>query len=730
MESPLLNIRPGKPYPLGATPIEDGVHFAVVSHNATSVWLQLYADSQDPFPTHEFELTPQHHRTGDVWHIEVVGIGAGSMYMFRVDGPFDPARGLRFNPTCPLVDPYAKALTGDFQWDLSSAVAYDTSSPDLDLTPRESSGAAKLPKCIVIDDDFDWEGDRPLNYPLRESVIYEAHLRGISMHESSGVDNPGTYRGAIEMIPYLKDLGITSVEFLPIHEFDECEVDRRNPLTGRRLTNYWGYNTIAFFAPKGSYAADGARGEQVREFKEMVKAFHAAGIEVILDVVFNHSGEGNELGPTLSFRGLDNSVYYILEENPRYYRNFSGTGNTLNCNNPVMRTLITEALHYWVVDMHVDGFRFDLGSVLGRDSKGNLLDNAPIIERIAEDPILQNTKVIAEAWDAGGAYQVGAFHGRWAEWNDRFRDDVRRYWRGDRGTVGALATRFAGSSDLYRREGRSPFHSINFVTAHDGFTLRDLVSYNRKHNEANGEDNRDGNNSNFSFNYGVEGETNDPRINGIRIRQMKNMLATLILSLGTPMLLSGDEFARTQRGNNNAYCQNNELSWNDYRLGDRYAEVFRFTQMLVSLRRGHPVFTRPDFYTGQDTSRSLRADIEWLGADGRPLDWNTESLSLAVYIDGTELGLTGERVDDDFYILFNAGKDIVSFVLPEPPRGLIWYSAVDTAKSPPFDIREEGTEEPIGLRETLEVEERSMVVLRTVFRRSDPNNGGFEQFVK
>ena len=716
MEPLQLISRPGKPYPLGATPIADGVHFAVVSRNATAVWLQLYNDSRGAFPTHEFELTPSAHRTGDVWHIEVIGIGPGTLYMFRVDGPFEPEQGYRFNRTCPLLDPYAKALTGDFTWDLRASLAYDSRSPERDLSFRTSPGAATIPKCIVIDDTFDWEGDRPLNYPLRESVIYETHVRGLSIHESSAVRHPGTYRGAIEMIPYLVDLGVTSVEFLPIHEFDEWEVHRHNPLTGERLSNYWGYNTIAFFAPKGSYAASGARGEQVREFKEMVKAFHRAGIEVILDVVFNHSGEGNELGPTLSFRGIDNTMYYILAENPRYYRDYSGTGNTLNCNTPVMRTLITEALHYWVVDMHVDGFRFDLGSVLGRDRHGNLLDNAPIIERIAEDPILQDTKVIAEAWDAGGAYQVGAFKGRWAEWNDRFRDDVRRYWRGDRKTVGALATRFAGSSDLYRREGRTPFHSINFVTAHDGFTLRDLVSYNQKHNEANGEHNRDGHNSNFSFNYGLEGETNDPGINAIRVRQMKNFLATLILSHGTPMLLSGDEFARTQRGNNNAYCQNNELNWNDYRLCERYAEVFRFTRMLVALRRGHPVFTRPDFYTGEDRSRSTRADIEWLGVDGRPLDWSTDGSNLAVYIDGTELGNAGERVDDDFYILFNAGKGDVAFTVPEPPAGLTWNIAIDTALSPPLDFRDEGMEEEIDAARPLCLRGRSMVVIRTLFR--------------
>ncbi len=713
MESSVVSVHPGRPYPLGATLTAKGTHFALVSRNATKVWLQIYDQPQAAYPVLEFELEPESHRTGDVWHIDIDGLGAGTLYAFRVDGPFAPEKGLRFNKHRTLLDPYSRALTSSFRWDLRNALAYHFDSPDQDMSFRMDGSSATIPKCIVVDESFDWQGDRPLNYPLRESIIYETHIRGLSMHGSAGVENPGTYRGAIEMIPYLKDLGITSVEFLPVQEFDEYEIPRHNPLTGERLTNYWGYNTIAFFAPKGSYAVDGGLGEQVAEFKEMVREFHRAGLEVILDVVFNHSGEGNELGPTLSFRGIDNTTYYMLEENPRYYRNFSGTGNTLNCNNPVMRTLITEALHYWVVDMHVDGFRFDLGSVLGRDSSGRLMDNAPILERIAEDPILRDTKIIAEAWDAGGAYQVGAFQGRWAEWNDQFRDDVRRYWRGDRNTVGALATRFSGSSDLYHRDGRTPFHSINFITAHDGFTLRDLVSYNQKHNEANGEDNRDGHNSNFSFNYGVEGETNDPEIQAIRLRQMKNFLATLILSLGTPMLLSGDEFGRTQRGNNNAYCQNNELNWNDYRLGERYGEVFRFTRTLVALRRSHPVFTRPDFYTGRDTSRSTRADIEWHSSDGRPLDWNVDRHCFAVYIDGTEVAVGGERMDDDFFIIFNAGKDDEIFTVPDPPTGLWWMRVVDTAQPMPDDIREPGYEEPIPDRGCLDVQGRSLIVLRT-----------------
>lgn len=713
MEQSELSVHPGKPYPLGATVLPGCVHFSIVSRNATRVWLQVYDHPEAAYPCHEFELRPDQHRTGDVWHIEVGGIGPGALYMFRVDGPFAPEKGLRFNRHRPLLDPYARALTGSFRWDLGNALAYDPGSPLLDLSLRTAGGAAGIPKCIVVQDDFDWQGDRPLNYPLRESVIYEAHVRGLSQHPSAEVHHPGTYRGVIEMIPYLSELGITSIELLPVQEFDEFENHHRNPDTGEPLTNYWGYATLAFFAPKSSYAADGQLGEQVNEFKEMVRELHRAGIEVILDVVFNHSGEGNERGPTLSFRGIDNTTYYMLDENRRYYRNFSGTGNTLNCNNATMRTLITEALHYWVVDMHVDGFRFDLGSILGRDERGNLLENAPIIERIAEDPILQNTKIIAEAWDAGGAYQVGAFPGRWAEWNDRFRDDVRRFWRGDRGMVGSLATRFAGSSDLYDGSGRKPFHSINFVTAHDGFTLRDLVSYNRKHNLPNGEHNRDGHNANYSYNHGVEGDTDDARINRLRVRQMKNYLATLLLSLGTPMILSGDEFGRTQRGNNNAYCQNNEISWNDYRLGVRFAEVFRFSRMLISMRRNHPVFTRPEFYTGRDNNRNRRPDIQWFDVDGNHLDWDVAGHCLATYIDGTEMGVVGGREDDDFFVMFNAGREAARFRVPAPPAGLRWVAMIDTAADPPDDFRESGWEQRIRNGHERSVASSSLVVLRT-----------------
>ena len=703
----------GRPYPLGATLLPGGVHFGLVSRHATRVWIQIYDRAQDPRPNLEIELNAAEHRTGDVWHADIHGLAAGAIYMFRVDGPFEPHNGLRFAPACPLLDPYARALTGGFEWHLEDARAYpDTDDTDVDLRRRGPAGAARLPKCIVVDPDFDWQGDRPLNYPLSETVIYETHVKGFTAHPSSGVQFPGTYRGLIEKIPYLQELGITSVELLPVHDFDGSD-RRTDPRTGKPPANYWGYNSLAFFAPKADYAVDGTSGGQVHEFKTMVRALHAAGIEVILDVVFNHSGEGNHLGPTIGFRGIDNPTYYLLEDDRRYYRNFSGTGNTMNCNNPVMRTLITECLHYWVVDMHVDGFRFDLGSILSRDERGNLLEDAPILKRIAEDPILRDTKIIAEAWDAGGAYQVGGFRGRWAEWNDRFRDDVRRFWRGETGMVASLATRFAGSADLYHADGRKPFHSINFVTSHDGFTLRDLVSYNQKHNEANAEHNADGNDTNYSYNHGVEGDSDDPSVERLRLQQMKNFSATLLLSLGTPMMLGGDEFGRTQRGNNNAYCQDNEISWHDYRLRRRYAELFRFFCGLIALRKAHPVFRRPDFYTGRDNSMSTRPDIDWFDTDGKRFDWTETRSLLGIYIDGTEIVAHAEREDDDFYLMINATGEACDCVVPAAPRDQRWRKLVETAAAAPRDLFDETRGPNLGAAPTVPVAARSLVLLRS-----------------
>jgi glycogen operon protein len=621
--------------------------------------------------------------------------------------------GLRFNPHKAIIDPYAKALANFDSWDLKKSSGFDSSTPLDDLSFSGVDNLHCFPRCIVIDDnDFDWQGDAPLNYPLRFSVLYEMHVKGLTAHPNSGVKHPGTYLGVIEKIPYFKELGVTSLEFLPIQEFNEWEHPRINPRTGGMLSNYWGYSTVGFFAPKQSYAVDQSPGGQVREFKTMVRELHKAGIEVILDIVFNHTAEGNETGPTFSFRGLDNPVYYILNDDKRFYQNFSGCGNTVNCNNPVVRTFIMQCLHYWVVEMHVDGFRFDLGSILGRDQHGNLMESPPMLERIAEDPVLSSTKIIAEAWDAGGAYQVGWFPGgRWAEWNDRYRDETRKYWRGDPMEMRHLATRLSGSSDLYLRDGRKPFHSINFITSHDGFTLKDLVSYNEKHNEDNGEDNRDGSNNNYSYNYGSEGSMVDPVLEDIRERQLKNFFATLLVSLGTPMILGGDEIGRTQKGNNNAYCQDNEISWYDWSFLEKNKGLFRFVKEMIAFRLRHPCFMRPEFYTGRDGNYNATADINWYDEKGASPDWELQDCSLALQINGRRNEAARDKESNDFFIMFNAGMDPVVFSIPAANDLKLWFRAVDTSVYSPGDILPAGSEEPLALKNKYVVKARSTVIL-------------------
>ncbi|GHT53164.1 glycogen operon protein GlgX homolog [Spirochaetia bacterium] len=629
-----------------------------------------------------------------------------------MDGPYLPEKGLRFNVNKTLLDPYAKALTDESVWDFKNCLGYDPNDPSMDLSYSYVDDIKSQPRCIVVDDTFDWQGDSPLNYPLRFSVLYETHVRGLTAHPQSGVEHPGTYKGVIEKIPFFKDLGVTSLEFLPIQEFNANELFAINPRTGKQVTNYWGYSTAAFFAPKGSYAADKSPGGQVREFKEMVRELHKAGLEVILDIVFNHTAEGSERGPTLSFRGLDNVIYYMLDENKRYYKNYSGCGNTMNCNHPVVRSFILDCLQYWVTEMHVDGFRFDLGSILGRDQQGKLMENPPMLERIAEDPLLSSTKIIAEAWDAGGAYQVGWFPGgRWAEWNDRFRDDMRRYWRGDPKETRHLATRLAGSSDLYLRDGRKPFHSINFITSHDGFTLKDLVSYKGKHNEENGEENRDGGDYNYSTNNGIEGYSVNPAIEGVRIRLLKNFIATLMVSLGTPMILGGDEFGRTQGGNNNAYCQDNETSWYDWSLLEKNAELYRFVKMMIAFRRRHPGFMRPEFYTGHDGNYNAIPDISWFDEEGETPDWEKIGPCLALRMDGSKAEVLADKDDNDFFIMFNGGEKAVNFTISEPIDGTSWIRVVDTGLPFPDDIIAPGAEKPLDSIETYTVKGRSMVIL-------------------
>ncbi|MDR1574727.1 MAG: glycogen debranching protein GlgX [Treponema sp.] len=687
----------GKALPLGASLSREGVNFAVFSRHATMVTLVLFESSAPDSPRVEIPLNKRENRTGDIWHCLVRNLGAGACYLYRADGPYIPEKGLLFDPKKNLIDPYTKALTDLGRWNFRKNTGFDPGQP----------------RCVIIDDDdFDWQGDLPLNYPLRFSVLYETHVKGLTAHPNSGVEHPGTYRGVIEKIPFFKELGITSLEFLPIQEFNEREFPRVNPRTGETLINYWGYSTVAFFAPKGSYASDRKAGAQVGEFKEMVRELHRAGIEVILDIVFNHTAEGNEKGPTFSFRGLDNPIYYILNENRRYYQNYSGCGNTVNCNNAVVRAFIMDCLHYWVNEMHVDGFRFDLGSILGRDQHGRLMENPPVLEWIAEDPILGATKIIAEAWDAGGAYQVGWFPGgRWAEWNDRYRDDVRKYWRGDPKETRHLATRLAGSSDLYLRDGRKPFHSINFVTSHDGFTMKDMVSYNRKRNEDNGEENRDGGNNNYSYNYGSEGPSGDPVLQEIRNRQLKNFFATLMVSLGTPMFLGGDEMARTQKGNNNAYCQDNEISWYDWSLLEQNRGLFRFVKEMIAFRRRHPAFMRPEFYTGRDGNYNAIPDISWFTEKGVTPEWDKIGCCLALRLDGSKADTLADRDDNDFFIMFNAGLDPVVFTIAEAPKRKIWFRAVDTSLYAPEDILLPGNEKPLSSQTRYTVKIRSTVIL-------------------
>jgi isoamylase len=554
-----------------------------------------------------------------------------------------------------------------------------------------------MPKCIFVNEPFDWDGDQPPRHPWSKTVIYETHVRGFTIHPKSGVDYPGTYRGLMEKIPYLKTLGVTAVELMPVQEFNESSVTRRNPQTGQPLRNYWGYDPVVFCAPKASYSASGGLGQQKLEFKEMVRAFHNGGIEVILDVVFNHTAEADQLGPTLCFRGIDNAIFYTLAGDKRYYKDYTGTGNTINANHPVVRDHILAALRYWVVEMHVDGFRFDLASVLGRDGAGKLLANAPLLERIAEDPILRGVKIIAEAWDAAGAYEVGSFsERRWAEWNGRYRDDVRRFWRGDEGMLGLFASRICGSADIYTKSGKGPEGSINFVTCHDGFTLNDLVSYRDKHNAANGERNHDGTDANFSENYGVEGETTDVGIEAVRKGQIKNFLLTLLISRGVPMMLGGDEFRRTQGGNNNAYCQDNETSWHDWSRLEQHEEVFRFSCGMIDFRRAHPVLSKEQFYTD--------AEIHWFGPHGGLPNWaDPKEKQLACLIQ--------EDRQRALCLMFNAGADAVDFGLPPAPPGSRWHLAVDTSREAPQDLFAAGEEALWEDPQTYHLKPRSSAIL-------------------
>jgi glycogen operon protein len=673
-------IYPGKPYPLGATWDGEGVNFALYADNATGVELCLFGNKDDKTESQKIQVTERSHQ---VWHVYLPGIKPGQLYGYRVDGPYEPWNGQRFNKNKLLLDPYAKSIAGVIDWH-DSLYGYQIGTGEQDLSFSETDSGPYIPKSVVIDPNFDWEGDIPLNTPYHQSIIYEAHVKGFTQLCPDIPENMrGKYCGIAHeaTINYLKELGVTAIELMPVHQF---VVDRG--LAEKGLTNYWGYNTIGFFSPDVRYAGKGVLGEQVQEFKEMVKALHKAGIEVILDVVYNHTAEGNELGPTLSFKGIDNASYYRLsEENQRYYVDYTGTGNTLNARLPGVLRLIMDSLRYWITEMHVDGFRFDLAATLARElHEVNQLSS--FFEIIYQDPIISQVKLIAEPWDIGDdGYQVGKFPPGWGEWNGKYRDCMRDFWRGADSMLGEFAQRITGSPDLYQDDNRRPTASINFITAHDGFTLNDLVSYNDKHNDANGENNNDGESNNRSWNCGAEGPTDDEGVNTLRAQQKRNLLATLFLSQGVPMLVSGDELGRTQQGNNNAYCQDNELSWLNWDQKDE--SLIDFTKKLIALRKEHPAFRRRRWFKGQPIKGRGIEDIAWFLPEGDEMseeNWNSGfAKSLGIFLNGNGLhyvGPKGEQVtDDNFYLIFNAHHEPVEYVIPEKIRGKEWLNILDTA---------------------------------------------------
>jgi len=696
-------IWPGRPFPLGAIWDGNGTNFSLFSENAERVELCLF-DTDD-----NETRVPLPERTAYNWHGYLPGVGPGQRYGFRVYGPYAPEQGRRFNPSKLLLDPYAKAIEGPIRWERANVLPYLPDGEDADLQPDDEDDAAAIPKCIVVDPVFDWEGDTLLRTPWHETVIYETHVRGFTnRHPDVREDLRGTYAGLASepALAYLRDLGVTAVELLPVHHIAD-----ESFLRDRGLTNYWGYSSIGFFAPHALYAATGSAGEQVREFKGMVKALHRAGIEVILDVVYNHTAEGNHLGPMLSFRGVDNGSYYrLVPDRPRYYMDFTGTGNSLNPVHPSVLRLIMDSLRYWVIDCHVDGFRFDLASALAREFYD--VDRlSAFFDVVHQDPVLSQAKLIAEPWDVGpGGYQVGNFPVVWTEWNGIYRDTMRDFWRGG-SSVAEFASRFTGSSDLYQHDGRTPVASINFVTAHDGFTLSDLVSYNEKHNDANLEENRDGTDDNRSWNSGVEGPADDPEIVRLRRRRIRNFLTTLFLSQGVPMLLGGDEIGRTQLGNNNAWCQDNEISWFDWEHADH--DLLTFARRLIALRRAHPVFRRQSFLEGREVVGSGLPDAAWFRTDGRRMaqrDWQqADGHRLCVFMNGQEipsLTVHGERiVDDSFLLLFNAHHEPCEFVLPPVRYGRRWVLELSTEDPDAAPV-----EHPARAR--VSVESRSILVLR------------------
>jgi isoamylase len=708
---------PGKPYPLGATAQRRGTNFALYSDAATRVDVCFF-DSDGK----QTDCMTLREKTAHVFHGFVNGIKPGQLYGFRVEGPWEPHNGLRFNFNKLLVDPYAKAIAGDVNWK-GPVFGYDVKSGDTNKMSEEDD-AGDVPKSVVVDTSFDWEGDEPLDIPMSDSVIYEMHVRGFSMKNPCMPEAlRGTYAGLAHesSIDYLQRLGVTSVELLPIHHFIDDGF-----LIDKGMHNYWGYNTLGFFAPMARYSSAGDQGGQVREFKQMVKALHGAGIEVILDVVYNHTCEGNHQGPMLSWKGVCNTTYYrLVEDNPQFYMDYTGTGNTLNVRNPQVLKMIMDSLRYWRTEMHVDGFRFDLASTLARELHA-VSRLSSFFDTIHQDPVLEQVKLIAEPWDVGdGGYQVGNFPVLWAEWNGRYRDTVRRFWKGDEAMLSDFGYRLTGSSDLYQDDGRKPYASINFITAHDGFTLNDLVSYNQKHNEANGENNRDGSDTNDSWNMGVEGATDDAAINELRERQMRNFMATLMLSQGVPMITGGDEVGRTQNGNNNGFCQDNELSWFNWDLDERQKRLRDFTRKLIRLRLDHPNLHRRKFFQDREIRKrgdgslvKVIKDIAWFSAEGSEVsdeEWNAGwTRAIALMLNGRTLQVMNEDgdwlIDDSFLLLVNASHEGVQFTLPESPSSNPWHQIIDTENidDPFVDIVEVDAKLIVGGRALKLLSDRSV----------------------
>jgi len=681
--------RIGRPLPLGATLVPGGINFSVFSHHAASCTLVLFEKgAAEQFIEIPF---PDEFRVGDIFTITLFGVNYEAIeYGYRMDGVYLPHVGHRFDPNVILLDPYARLIGGREIWGQS-----------------ENAGRYQFRGQIPVE-DYDWGADRPPQLPIEDLVIYEMHVRGFTTHPSADVRHGGTFAAIREKIPYLKALGVNCIELMPVFEFDELENDRINPETGEELFNYWGYSTVGFFAPKAGYAATGRYGMQVDEFKTLVKELHRNGIEIILDVVFNHTAEGNELGPTISFRGLDNKTYYLLSPEGKYM-NFSGTGNTMNCNHPVVRNLVLDCLRYWVAEYHIDGFRFDLASILGRDQNGTPLANPPLLEQLAYDPVLAKTKLIAEAWDAGGLYQVGSFpaYGRWAEWNGKYRDAIRRFLKGDNGMTWEVAERIQGSPDLYWERGAGA--TVNFITSHDGFTLYDLFAYNKKHNHANGENNQDGANDNYSWNCGVEGPTDDPAVNALRHKLIKNAITILMLSRGVPMILMGDEIGHTKFGNNNTYCHDNELNWLDWSLIEANLDIFTFFQHIIAFRHAHPVLRSKSHFHFEDRVGSGYPDLSWHGLIAWQPDWGEYALTLAFLLDGYH-ACDGTCKDDFIYVAMNMHWEAHQFELPALPDNTNWYCAVNTG-NPANSSVPPGEEVLLEDQLCLLVDSRSVIVL-------------------